>query len=99
MALNVEQPAQEHTFTVGMDATPPETTIHSTPEDPSSTVTAVFTFSASGPEITFECALDAEPFESCESPHMIEELAPGEHTFLVRAVDLFGNMDPKPASY
>ena len=79
----------------------PETTIVTTPPNPQLTLNAVFQFSSSGgAEIEFECALDAEPFESCESPHLIEELPPGEHVFLVRAVDVFlGTVDPTPASY
>ena len=79
----------------------PETTIVTTPPNPQLTLNAVFQFSSSGGlEIEFECALDAEPFESCESPYLIEELPPGEHVFLVRAVDLFlGTTDPTPAEY
>ena len=79
----------------------PETTIVTTPPNPQLTLNAVFQFSSSGgPEIEFQCALDAEPFESCESPYLIEELPPGEHVFLVKAVDLFlGTEDPTPARY
>ncbi len=59
----------------------------------------MFEFSSFGPEIEFECAIDAEPFESCESPYLIEELVPGDHVFFVRAIDVNLNPDPTPASY
>ena len=80
----------------------PETTIATAPPNPQLTTTAVFTFGATGSmgaEPEFECALDAEPFESCESPYLLEELTPGEHSLMVRAVDQFLNVDPTPARY
>ena len=39
-----------------------------------------------GPEIEFECALDAEPFGGCESPELFTDLTPGP-AHLLRARD------------
>jgi hypothetical protein len=37
------------------------------------------------------------PLPSCTSPQIFNELSDGPHTFQVRAVDVFGNVDPTPA--
>ena len=84
-----------------VDLTAPETTITSGPSgeilpgQPAS-----FTFTSNEPNATFECALDGEAFGSCESPHEESGLEAGEHTLLVRAVDLADppNVDATPAS-
>ena len=36
------------------------------------------------------------PYESCSSPHDLDELPAGQHSFDVRAVDAAGNPDPNP---
>ena len=41
-----------------------------------------------------ECAVDGTPFEPCDSPHSVQGLTPGEHTFEVRAIDLAGKRMP-----
>ena len=94
LALNTDPTPAVWTWTYEPAYEAPETTILQTPPNPQLTTTAVFQFSAVGPEITFECAIDAEPFESCESPYLIEELLPGEHVFFVRATDVFLNVEP-----
>ncbi len=48
--------------------------------------------------LTFECSLDGTPFAACSSPADAGVLAPGAHTFAVRAVDLAGNPDSTPAT-
>ena len=53
-------------------------------------------------ELEFECSLDGGPWEGCDTPfHYIplEELAGGQHTLLVRAMDEFENVDPTPACH
>ena len=98
-SLNPDPTPATWTWTYEPPNPAPETTIVSHPTNPSTSITAVFQFASVGPEIEFECALDAEPFESCESPYLIEDLTPGVHSLLVRAVDVNLNVDPTPASF
>jgi hypothetical protein len=84
--------------TITVDRTPPETTITSAPAASTTDTGATFAFTASEPS-TYECALDAAPYTSCTSPAMYGGLAPGSHTFKVRAMDALGNTDPTPAAY
>ncbi|HEX5780960.1 MAG TPA: hypothetical protein VFX80_03520, partial [Solirubrobacteraceae bacterium] len=108
------------------DNAPPETTIERAPQ--TGTSSAFFEFAGTDDftipaRLTFECRVDstseADWFE-CQSPYSLLEtytyedpqLAPGEHTFEVRAIDDFeplvpdpqnpnfeGNPDPTPATY
>ena len=84
-----------HRWTV----TPPDTTIATGP--PASTVntTANFTFTSNDPLATFQCSLDGESFSSCDTPHLEENLLPGNRELLVRATNDAGTVDPTPASY
>jgi hypothetical protein len=82
---------------VTVDNTPPDTTLTSTPSDPSNGSPS-FGFSSADPG-TFECSLDGSPFAACSSPHALTGLASGSHTLQVRAVDLAGNADASPASH
>ena len=99
LSLNPDPTPESYTWVYELDDTAPETTIHTFPPNPSVTVTAVFTFGAVGPEIEYECQLDNEPYESCESPWLLEELTGGQHTFRVRATDFYGNVEQTPATY
>jgi hypothetical protein len=81
------------------DTTPPETVIDSGPANPTSSMQASFAFSANEAVSAFECSLDGATFAACSSPASYTDLALGEHTFAVRAIDLVGNLDPEPASY
>ncbi len=51
---------------------------------------AIFSFTANEPVFEFECQLDVEPFEQCESPMEYSDLTPGSTRFRVRAIDLAG---------
>lgn len=57
---------------------------------------AVFTFTATQPS-SFTCSLDGAAYTPCQSPSSYSGLAPGTHTFAVRATDAAGNVDPTPA--
>jgi hypothetical protein len=47
---------------------------------------------------TFACSLDGAAYTPCDSPMRYSGLAPGWHTFAVRATDSAGNIDPSPAT-
>ena len=89
-------PAQ---FTWTVDTTPPNTSIGSTPNDPTNATGATFTFSSTQGGSTFECELDGGGFSSCTSPKSYSGLADGSHTFDVRATDQAGNTDASPAQF
>ena len=83
---------------------PPETTITSTPPNPSKSEAAQLTFTGSdnvtpAANLTFECRLDNTEFLPCTSPLAYTDLPDGLRTFQVRAVDALGNVDPSPASF
>ena len=85
------------TNVVKVDQTAPNTSIGSTPSDPTNATGATFTFSATETGSTFECELDGGGFSSCSSPESYAGLAEGSHTFKVRATDVAGNTDASPA--
>jgi len=82
-----------------IDVSAPETTITSSPADPTTETTAGFEFTSSEPGSTFECSLDGAAFAACTSPATYSGLAPGAHTFEVRATDQAGNTDATPATH
>ena len=96
-AGNVEGSPLSRTFTI--DNTAPETTIDTSPTDPSNSTAPDFTFSASEPGTTAECRLDGGSWASCTSPAGYTGLAQGAHTFQVRATDTAGNTDATPATF
>ena len=82
------------------DRTPPDTMLLSAPADPSDGSAASFTYSSSEPGSSFECKLDAGPFQACEPGGIAYTgLAAGQHAFQVRAIDPSRNVDPTPAGY
>ena len=72
---------------------PPETTITREPKDKSSKPSAKYKFISDEPGSTFECKIDKKPFKPCASPKKFK-VKDGKHTFLVRAIDPAGNVDP-----
>jgi hypothetical protein len=97
-ALDAARNSATSSITVTVDNTPPDTLITSSPAGvgPDS---ATFEFASSESGSSFECSLDASVFAACTSPKSYRALAPGAHSFSVRAVDALGNVDPSPASY
>ncbi|HEV8687456.1 MAG TPA: Ig-like domain-containing protein, partial [Gaiellaceae bacterium] len=82
-----------------IDAIPPETTITSSPTNPTSSVNPSFAFTSDDATATFACQIDGAGFGGCVSPKGYTGLAEGTHTFEVRATDAQGNVDPTPASF
>jgi hypothetical protein len=91
------------------DTTPPTTAIDSakdsegnTIQNESSTSSDNITFEFSSPDSDvskFQCSLDNADWQDCTSPKTYSNLAEGEHTFRVIAIDAAGNADPTPAVY
>jgi len=82
-----------------IDSTPPETEITSSPPVLTNQIEAIFSFKSNEEGSTFECRLDAQDWESCDSPKTYSDCSEGQHQFLVRATDLFLNTDITPAEY
>jgi hypothetical protein len=96
-AGNVDATPASRTWTV--DATPPDTTITSSgPTGSVKSTSASFTFTATETGSTFACSQDGSAFATCVSPNPLTGLTNGSHTFQVRAIDAYGNVDATPAS-
>ncbi len=59
----------------------------------------VINLSSAELNVSFQCSLDGVPIAPCTSSVTYSELASGNHTFLARAVDSFGNIDQVGASF
>lgn len=84
----------------------PDTRITGAPANPTNSTSATFDFTgvdgAGGGAASlqgFECQADGGGFVACTSPHSVDGLIEGGHTFQVRAIDSAGNKDATPASY
>lgn len=89
------------TVTIHRDATPPDTRFSATPAASGNATQATFAFEgddATAGVASYECSLDGAAFASCASPLNVE-VAPGTHTFAVRAVDHAGHRDPSPTNH
>jgi hypothetical protein len=91
----VAQPAARSATasTTPEDITPPKTSLSKQFRAPNA---ATFSFSADE-NASFTCSLDGAAYSSCDSPTSYSDLAPGWHTFAVRATDTAGNVDASPA--
>ncbi|MFN8495747.1 MAG: choice-of-anchor Q domain-containing protein [Caldilineaceae bacterium] len=86
------------------DLTPPDTTMTANPLGITNSSTAAFSFTGADDRtatgaLTFECQLDNSGFSACTSPKSYTSLLSGVHTFLVRARDQEGNLDPTPVNF
>jgi hypothetical protein len=99
-AGNFDTTPASYTWTINaLDTTPPDTTITSNPPATTNSTSASFSFTSTEAGSTFACSLDGSPFTACTSAQNYNSLAPGSHTFRVRATDAANNTDPTPASY
>ncbi len=100
-----ENPAiHEWTVDASLETTAPQTTITSAPPALTGSPDAVFEFTGTDNvtgalELDFECSLNGGAFESCSSPHEVQDLEPGAYTMRVRATDQAGNVDQSPATH
>ena len=85
----------ETSYTWTVDTAAPATSLTVKPVDPSNDTTPTFSFSAGEAGSTFACKIDTGAFASCVSPTTLATLAPGPHTFSVRATDPAGNTGPE----
>ncbi|MDZ5622522.1 right-handed parallel beta-helix repeat-containing protein [Nocardioides sp. HM23] len=98
-----ESPAAEYSWMIdAADTTAPNTAINLGPANPTSNTSATFLFDGTdnltaAADLTFECSLDGATFEGCASGDVYADLAVGDHTFAVRAIDGAGNTDDSPA--
>ncbi|HEY0604348.1 MAG TPA: alpha-amylase family glycosyl hydrolase, partial [Herpetosiphonaceae bacterium] len=79
--------------TVRIDTIAPDTTIDSAPPALSNSAAASFGFASSEVDAGFQCKLDSAGFAPCSSPLSFNGLSDGSHTFMVKAIDLAGNVD------
>jgi len=73
------------TYTWGISATLPLTTIETKPTNPSKNTTGDFTFTNTISAVTYECKLDSGAWASCGASYTTPTLADGSHTLSVRA--------------
>jgi hypothetical protein len=84
-----ESEAAEHAWVV--DLTPPSAPSLTGPAAVTGSTSATLSFADADPSATFLCALDEEPFASCESPLTLTGLGEGLHVVAVKARDPAGN--------
>lgn len=83
------------------DGMPPDTMITKKPPKRTRKRTATLKFSSTEPDdATFQCKIDKKAFKPCNSGAVkYKHLSRKRHSFQVRALDAFGNVDPNPAKY
>ncbi|MFP2956977.1 adventurous gliding motility protein AgmC, partial [Myxococcus sp. 1LA] len=99
-AGNVDATPVHHTWNV--DLTPPGTELFGTlPAAVNNANSVVLTFreQPAGDADEFECSLNGAAFSECESGDTFNTPGNNTYTFLVRAKDAAGNVDPTPASH
>ena len=86
-------------FALVWDTAAPETSITSRPADPTNQKSGSIGFASPDSSASFECSSDGSAYAVCSSPVAFDfgGAADSAHTFLVRARDLAGNLDPTPA--
>ena len=79
------------------DTTAPVVSIESGPQGTVRETGATFTFASSEAGSMFQCRLDGGKRSGCPSPKTFADLAPGQHTLAVRALDRAGNPSAEAA--
>jgi hypothetical protein len=74
----------------------PDTRIDDGPGEFSNQPQVSFRFSSDDPAATFDCRIDKEAMQPCQSPY-VRTLSDGSHSFSVRASDPSGKSDGTPA--
>lgn len=85
-----------------VDTTAPDTAISSSPPATGAGAEAGFAFSANETGADFQCRLDSNSeaaWVDCDQGRLYAGLARGRHTFMVRAIDPTGIIDPTPATF
>ena len=77
---------------ITLDTVAPATIITAKPPATDTSRSATFSFSSEA-GATFQCQFDSEAFSACTSPKSYTDLAPGSHTFTVKASDAAGNVE------
>lgn len=97
-AGNMDPAGANHSFTV---VEPIHTALVSkVPADSMTNLTSMtFTFTASQENATFLCSIDGGASIACQSPYSYSGIKDGSHSFTVRAVDAFGNVDALGATH
>jgi hypothetical protein len=83
------------TYDWTVDATPPTIVIRSGPDASTTDTSATFTFDVDE-QAGVGCSLDGSEPAACTSPATYSDLAPGSHSFVVKAVDAAGNTGSSP---
>lgn len=78
--------------TFDVDATAPSVVVNTAPVSPSTRVEETLFFECSELGCAFECSLDSAPFAGCASPLVLSDLAIGERSLAIRAIDAVGNV-------
>ena len=81
-----------------IDSIPPEVKITSGLPSLTNQAQATLNFQADEENCSFQCQLDSQDWKSCQSPKEYEELSNNQHTFSVKAIDLFSN-ESLPVEY
>ena len=84
------------TYAWTVDQTAPNTSLLSTPSNPSANTAPTFGLGSTETPSTFECNLDGGGWASCATPFTAPALGDGSRTFEVRATDAAGNTDRDP---
>jgi hypothetical protein len=97
-AGNVDAAGASYQFIV---VDPITTTLQSSvPGESVTNVTSMtFTFSASQANASFLCSIDGAAAVACQSPYNYTGIKDGAHSFKVRAVDVYGNVDSVGATH